>query len=226
MAVIRLLTKGQRGKTGFAGSTNGIDLQHTDANTMVNNNNDFEKSMFNLGFHKYYKDGKIWKHKYLEGTTIVDKDTTEVAGVGFLQPGDMLVCKSNDGGHVEFYNGFVYDVTYYNMISDSISERKKSGIASINPDKRIQLKPGERKKVNSGNVNSADIEIENTGISNRAYSTFSWGRVRNAYPTDNSGHRNYYFYFENDVFKLCYSCKDNKHNDCDARDYTVIWRKN
>ena len=218
MAVIRLLTKGQRGQTGLAGNTDGINLQHTDANTMANNNNLFEKNILNLGFHKYYyiESEKKWKHKYIDANGVVDKETNEVSGVKFLLPGDMLICKSNDGGHVEFYNGFTYNVVYKNMSSDDIGVRKKSGISSISANER--LLPGKRKKPKES------IEVENTGDENRAYSTFSWGRVRTAYPTDNKNHRNYYFYFKDKVFKLCYSCIDN-HAKCDGRDYTVIWRK-
>ena len=217
MAVIRLLTKGKRGQTGLAGNTNGIDIQHTSANDMVVSN-DFEKSMLNLGFHKYYfKDNEHgWKHKYIDVGGVVDKETTEVNGIGFLQPGDILVCKDNDGGHVEFYNGFTYNVRYNDMDEVDINSKKKSGIESISFNE--QLLPGRRKKPGDS------IEIENTGDDNRAYGTFSWGRVRTAYPTDNKNHRNYYFYFIDNIFRLCYSCSDN-HAKCDKRNYTVIWRK-
>ena len=209
-SVIRLTTKGQRGQTGDAGKTSGIDIQNTNADAMMREN-DFEKSMLNLGFHKYYLHTglKKWKHKYIQDSGLKDEETNEVVGVGFLQPGDILVCSD----HVEFYNGFAYDVEYNNMTTDDINKRKQSGISHI--ERKDRLKPGERKK------NNNEYGTEDTGINTRAYSTFSWGSVRDEYPTDNKANSYYYFSYNSTTkeFKLNYSSSDGQDH------YTVIWRK-
>ena len=209
LGVIRLTSKGDLGKSGIAGDA-GLDLVDTGTSTIRTNSN-FEKSMLNLGFHKYYyKDNeKIWKHKYIDSGAVVDKETTEVKGIGFLQPGDMLVCE----GHVEFYNGFTYSVIYNDMSARTIEAKKQSGISSISRDER--LKPG---------INNNGKDTKDNG---RAYGTFSWGRVEDEYPVEAAGdgnekNTNFYFTFNQTtkMFELHYSSSSHGQTT-----YKTIWRK-
>ena len=209
LGVIRLTLKGDLGKSGISGDA-GLDLIDT-STTKIRTDTNFENSMLNLGFHKYYlkESEKVWKHKYIDGGAVVDKETTEVKGIGFLQPGDMLVCN----GHVEFYNGFRYDVTYNEEIGSDVNIWKQSGIESISRGE--QLKPG---------INNNGTDTKDNG---RAYGTFSWGRVEDEYPVEAVGdgrekNTNYYFTFNSTtkMFELHYSSSSSGQTT-----YKTIWRK-
>ena len=208
LGVIRLTSKGDLGVKGIAGDA-GFDLINTSSSKLMTDKI-VEKSMLNLGFHKYYLKSGKWRHKYIEGNEVKDNETEEVTGVKFLQPGDMLVSTS----HTEFYNGFSYDVTYNDMDEVNINVRKKSGISHIERKDRLEL-----------GYNNNGLDTKND---NRAYSTFGWGSVRDEYPArvDRVGDEDdvcFYFSYNktSNNFELYYS-----PTSAGQKDYKVIWRKN
>ncbi|MDO5564594.1 MAG: hypothetical protein Q4F88_05135 [Eubacteriales bacterium] len=209
MGVIRLVSEGDRGEKGDDKNrldSTGMQLQNTSAEKMGIDDN-FEKAMLNLGYEKYALRGNQW-YKF-EMVNVGDEVREEreplsiAMSVNFLQPGDILITDgtypngSKGSGHVEFYLGLDFDVTY-NAKTDSEGElfiEKNNGIESIT------IK----------------------GTTTQGHNTFGWGRVFNTFPREDSE----CFYLNNkNSFSICNGkCTNGNHTGGDTRCYKEIWRK-
>ena len=137
--VIYTLSDGDRGQTGDVNTaSDGLFNHNTSADKLVQGYDHTDEAMLNLGWEKFYLSGSTWKRKRKINDIVQDKPLSEIYGngftmsVNFLEPGDLLCTKEvGKVGHVEFYMGYNYDVTYNNMVSTDINVRKRSGIASI-----------------------------------------------------------------------------------------------
>ena len=130
-----------------------------------------------------------------------------------LKVGDLLISKE----HAEFYVGVLYASEYYDNKSDIRNVRKRSGTKTIN-----YLYGPEAPNVAGGKANG----------------TFSWGNVKDEFPTESKDEK-YTYFFKKDgeaYFRLCHcgaepTSTDSYHKilGCDYGTetcrYEVIWRK-
>lgn len=181
--VIYTLSDGDRGQTGNVNTaSDGLFNHNASAEKLVKGYDHTDEAMLKLGWEKFYlhTDNKWYRKRKYGGQTeikkVVDITGYEMSnlGVNFLRPGDLLCTKENGkDGHVEFYIGYNYNVTYNLSEEDEPDEnlRKRSGIASIIIENKAQ----------------------------QGHITFGWGGVHNTYPIET----NYFTYQNSGFRRHC-----------------------
>lgn len=164
--VIYTLSEGNRGQEGnnpnIETDTTGLWNHNVNAGKLIDGGYDTDNAMLRLGYEKYYVENNEWQRKRRKDDGTIEIDTLKeihdnpnfTMSVNFLEPGDIL-CAGGTNGHVEFYIGYNYDVTYNGkLIGGRLVRDKRYGIETIS----LQ------------------------GKATQGHSTFGWGNVQNEFP--------------------------------------------